>query len=49
MMVGLEFGAPIVRELTPRQRVARKKARQQQKLSRRINRDHAARMKSHKR
>lgn len=36
-------------DMTPRQRRARKKARQQQKLSRRINRDHKARMKSHKR
>ena len=37
------------KEMTFGQRVARKKRRQQQKLSRRINRDHAARMKSHKR
>lgn len=36
-------------ELTPRQREARKKTRQRQKASRRINRDVVARKKSHKR
>jgi hypothetical protein len=35
--------------MTPAQRVTRKKARQQEKASRKANRDHAARKKSHKR